>query len=255
MKIQPIVLPAQFGQDNARVPTEKISSVTPSALIVAAGRGKRAGSERPKQFMPLGGEPILARTLRACLASPKINSALVVIHPDDADDYHRSIDGISDPRLLPPVHGGASRDLSVRLGLEALERHAPSHVLIHDAARPFLTTEVIDRVLTALQTFPAAFPALPIVDAVWHATGDQVSASVARDDLWRAQTPQGFDFPKILTAHRSAKGPAVDDVALAHAAGLPVKIVLGDGNNFKITMPEDFARAERLLEAEKWTSV
>lgn len=216
------------------------------ALVVAAGRGARAGGKTPKQYQPVAGLPVLRRTLGALLSHPRVDLCLPVIHPGDQALYDASTSGLAEPGLLPPVPGGADRRDSVRLGLEALEAHTPELVLIHDAARPFLAPELVDRVLDALATHPGALPALPIVDALWREEEGLVAASQPRENLWRAQTPQGFRFDAILAAHRAAAGPADDDVAIARAAGLAVAVVPGDGNNFKITLPGDFARAERL---------
>lgn len=223
-----------------------------SALIVAAGRGSRAGGGLPKQYRRLGSEPVLAWTIRALAAHPGCTAIQVVIHPEDAELYATSVP--DDTRLLPPVMGGETRRDSVLAGLEALAEQAPERVLIHDAARPFVTVEVIERVAAALAPDRAAFPALPIVDALWRAEEGLVAAPQPRENLWRAQTPQGFPFAPILAAHRAASGDVPDDVAIARSAGMAVAVVMGDGNNFKITLPSDFDRAERLLQQEKGPS-
>ncbi|QHQ34806.1 bifunctional 2-C-methyl-D-erythritol 4-phosphate cytidylyltransferase/2-C-methyl-D-erythritol 2,4-cyclodiphosphate synthase [Algicella marina] len=228
--------------------------MTIAALIVAAGRGTRAGGEIPKQYMDIGGKPVLARTLEAVLAIPGIDRVQVVIHPDDQPRYDKATQALADRRIAPAVPGGKDRQASVCAGLEALAHpSAPTQVLIHDAARPFLSPDLAARVLVALADAPAVLPALPIVDALWRSEGDMAAVAVDRQDLWRAQTPQGFDFATILDLHRNAAPGAPDDVTLARAAGLPVAIALGDGNNFKITLPEDFARAETLLAAKRST--
>lgn len=220
-----------------------------AALIVAAGRGSRAGGDVPKQYRPLGDEPVLARTIRALAAHPGCTAIQVVIHPDDIDLYATSLPQLA--TLRPPVMGGATRRDSVLAGLEALAASPPERVLIHDAARPFVTLDVIERVASGVAPDRAAFPALPIVDALWRAEGDLVAEPQKRDDLWRAQTPQGFPFGPILAAHRASSGDVPDDVAIARSAGMAVAVVLGDGNNFKITLPGDFERAERLLQQEE----
>jgi 2-C-methyl-D-erythritol 4-phosphate cytidylyltransferase / 2-C-methyl-D-erythritol 2,4-cyclodiphosphate synthase len=166
----------------------------------------------------------------------------VVIHADDGARYDAAVAG-GDPRLRPPVAGAETRAGSVRAGLEALSPMAPDRVLIHDAARPFVTPVVIDAVLAALDTAPGAFPALPVVDALWRAEGAEASAALPREGLWRAQTPQGFRFADILAAHRAHAGEAADDVAVARAAGLAVRVVPGDEGNFKITTAADLERA------------
>ena len=219
-----------------------------AALIVAAGRGTRAGGAVPKQYQRLGAMSVLERTCRAFLGAPGCARIQVVINPEDRALYDEAVGGLGDPRLADPVPGGETRQASVRAGLEAV--HDQLAVLIHDAARPFVTPEVIGRVVAAIGPGRAAFPALPIVDALWRAEDGEVRAAEPRDGLWRAQTPQGFMLSDILSAHEAVTGDAADDIAVARAAGLAARVVLGDGNNFKITTPEDFARGERLLGQE-----
>ncbi len=215
-----------------------------AALVVAAGRGTRAGDGLPKQYREVRGAPVLARTLRALLASPIVTEVLAVIHPEDRALYAAAAP--KDARLLPPVEGGAERALSVRAGLEALAADPPDRVLIHDAARPFVSPRVIADVATALDEHPGALAAVPIVDALWRDEGGLCGESPPRAGLWRAQTPQGFRFEAILAAHRANADPkAADDAAIARAAGLSVKLVESDAENFKITTARDFARAER----------
>ncbi len=220
------------------------------ALIVAGGRGVRAGGGTAKQYRTLAGLPVLRRCVQAFLTHPRIGGVRVVIHPDDEDLYRDAACGLG---LLAPVFGGAARQDSARLGLESLEGLDPRFVLIHDAARPFASATVLSRVLDALEDVPAAIPALPVVDTLKRAeTGARgeplVLATVDRAGLWRAQTPQGFRFRAILDAHRRFAGRALtDDAAVAEAAGLAVALVEGDEDNVKLTTPEDFRRAERCL--------
>ncbi len=218
-------------------------SKTVSTLIVAAGRGTRAGTGLPKQYRPLQGAPVLRHTLCALLAHKAVRDIQVVIHPDDQALYERAVSGLS--HLRPPVFGGASRSESVLAGLEALAENAPDIVLIHDAARPFLPPQTIDALLAALRTSPGAFPALGVVDALWQGEAGHAVAPRNREGLYRAQTPQAFDFNTILKAHHNATGPADDDVALAIQQGIKVAIVAGDERNYKLTTLADFARAER----------
>lgn len=223
-----------------------------AALIVAGGRGIRAGGGTAKQYRTLAGVPVLRRCVQAFLAHARVGAVRVVIHPDDEDLYRDAVRGLD---LLPPVAGGAARQDSARLGLESLDGVDPRFVLIHDAARPFVTGPVLSRVLDALEGAPAAIPALAVVDTLKRAEpGAQAPALVAgtveRAGLWRAQTPQGFRFRPILDAHRRFAGQALtDDAAVAEAAGLAVALVEGDEDNVKLTTPEDFHRAERLLAA------
>jgi 2-C-methyl-D-erythritol 4-phosphate cytidylyltransferase / 2-C-methyl-D-erythritol 2,4-cyclodiphosphate synthase len=220
------------------------------ALIVAAGRGSRASTgagNHPKQYELIGGVPVLAHTLHPFMRNSGISQVLVVIHPDDAELYAAATEGLA---LLPPVTGGATRQASVLAGLEALAAHSPTRVLIHDAARPFVTRDVIARVLTALETHPAAIAADPISDTLKRAAVDgTITQTIDRAGLWRAQTPQGFHFPTILAAHRKAAGAGkvdfTDDAALAEWAGLPVLLVAGSSANIKITTNEDLLAANR----------
>lgn len=215
-----------------------------AAIIVAAGRGTRLGAEIPKQYLPVGRVRILTRTLALFLNHPDIDLVQVVIHPDDRILYDASAESLQCPALLPPVLGGTSRVQSVRFGLDALARHAPANVLIHDAARPFCPNEVIGLVVAALSTSSGAFPALPIVDALWRTTDTNTSlTSEDRKMLWRAQTPQGFRYGDICRAHANHTGSVDDDVGIAVANGLEVAIVAGSEQNFKITTSADLERA------------
>ncbi|MDA0701820.1 MAG: bifunctional 2-C-methyl-D-erythritol 4-phosphate cytidylyltransferase/2-C-methyl-D-erythritol 2,4-cyclodiphosphate synthase [Proteobacteria bacterium] len=216
------------------------------ALIVAAGRGTRFGGPVPKQYRALGGRAVLARTIAAFRDHPAIDAVRVVIHPDDRARFDAAVAGL-DP--LPSVDGGASRQDSVRLGLESLAGDAPDLVLIHDAARPFLDAAAIDRVIAALSEAEGAIAALAVTDTIKRQDEDGNSAgTVDRTGLWRAQTPQGFRFPAILAAHRSAPAEGLtDDAAVAELAGLSVRLVPGDERNFKITTEADLIRAEAML--------
>ncbi|WP_290770689.1 2-C-methyl-D-erythritol 4-phosphate cytidylyltransferase [Hoeflea sp.] len=215
-----------------------------SVLIVAAGRGHRLGGEIPKQFLPIGGVSSLRRSVEAFLALASIDLLRVVIHPDDQLLCEQALAGIDDRRLLAPVHGGSTRAQSVRLGLESFAETGTGKILIHDAARPFIPATVIEAVLEALAEAEGAFAALPLVDALWSAEGNQAIAPVSREGLWRAQTPQGFHFDRILAAHRDHAGEAHDDVAVARTAGMAVRIVEGSEANFKITTAADLERAQ-----------
>ena len=216
------------------------------ALIVAAGRGVRAGGGLPKQYRPIGGVPVLRRSILAFLHHPNIDAVRVVIHPDDAALYAAATEGLV---LAEPTAGASTRQGSVLAGLEAIaESDGAGRVLIHDAARPFVSTALIERTLAALDAAPGAVPGLAVTDSLRR--GDtHIHDEVDRAGLYRVQTPQAFRFDDILAAHRAAAVEATDDAAVARAAGLAVAIVEGDEMNFKLTTPSDFARADSLLAA------
>ncbi len=214
-----------------------------AVIIVAAGRGHRLGGAIPKQYLEIDGVSILRKSVEAMLMGDGVSAVLTVIHPDDQDLYAQAMKGANDPRLHPPVHGGETRVRSVLAGLEALETTAPQTVLIHDAARPFVPTAVTNEVIKALAAADGAVAALPLVDALWREADGQADTPVPRDGLWRAQTPQGFHYAKILAAHRAHDGTAADDVAVAREAGLGVTLVPGSERSYKITTQDDLARA------------
>jgi 2-C-methyl-D-erythritol 4-phosphate cytidylyltransferase / 2-C-methyl-D-erythritol 2,4-cyclodiphosphate synthase len=217
------------------------------ALVVAAGRGTRLGAPLPKQYLPLGGVPVLRHGLRTLLAHPAIASVRVIIHPDDRAHYDAAAGGLD---LMAPVDGGAQRQDSVRNGLESLAGEAPDLVLIHDGARPFLDHGVVDHVLAGLESHQGAIAALPVQDTVKRGNGVRIVATIDRSALWRAQTPQGFHYRPILDAHRAAAGAELsDDAAVAERAGIAVALVEGSEDNFKVTTMDDLARAERHLAA------
>ena len=224
--------------------------MTVAAILVAGGRGTRMGSDRPKQYLDVGGKPVLRRTVEAYLSHAQIDLVQVVIGLGDKEEYDRAVDGLGERRLLEPVTGGTSRSASVVAGLEALQDHAPDNVLIHDAARPFCPAWLITDVISALSETDGAFAALPVVDALWRADGAFAGDPIDRSGLVRAQTPQGFRFESIVSAYGAFEGQAADDVAIARSAGLRVKIVHSDEMNFKITTKSDLARAERHLMGE-----
>ena len=216
-----------------------------AVLIVAAGRGQRFGSVLPKQYTLLGGQPVLRHSLKTFLSHPRIERVRAVIHPDDRDLYDTAAEGLD---AEDPVPGGSSRQESVRLGLESLEAAPPDLVLIHDGARPFISAEVVSRVLDALQQAAGAITALPVVDTLKRDRDGRVAGTVARAGLWRAQTPQGFRYDEILAAHRAAAGQELtDDAAVAELAGMPVALVEGGQENIKVTTQDDLEGAERWL--------
>ncbi|HEY1720882.1 MAG TPA: bifunctional 2-C-methyl-D-erythritol 4-phosphate cytidylyltransferase/2-C-methyl-D-erythritol 2,4-cyclodiphosphate synthase [Magnetospirillaceae bacterium] len=216
------------------------------ALIVAAGRGSRMGGPMPKQWLDLAGRPVLRHSLDVFSSHPSIAAVRVVIHPDDRALLEKTAAGLS---IGEPIAGGATRQDSVRLGLEAVADDKPDLVLIHDGARPFVDAATIDRVITALAVHPGAIPAQPVHDTLKRVNGTVIEMTVPRAGLWRAQTPQGFRFADILKAHRAAAGQELtDDAAVLEHAGLDVAIVPGSEDNIKITTGEDLERAtERLM--------
>jgi len=215
------------------------------AIIVAAGRGRRLGGDLPKPYREIGGRTLLARSAGAFAGHPEIAGVRVVIHPDDRSHYDAATAGLD---LLPPVPGGASRQESVYFGLRSLAEAEPDSVLIHDAARPFVTAETISAVIGALATSPGAIAAVPVVDTLKRADGGAIAGTVDRDGLWRAQTPQGFGYGAILAAHEAAAGESLtDDAAVAEHAGIAVALVAANEENFKVTTEDDLDRARRLL--------
>ncbi|WP_297772282.1 bifunctional 2-C-methyl-D-erythritol 4-phosphate cytidylyltransferase/2-C-methyl-D-erythritol 2,4-cyclodiphosphate synthase [uncultured Roseovarius sp.] len=216
--------------------------MTTAALIVAAGRGTRAGGPVPKQWQPLAGRRVIDWTLDAFLAAPGIDRIVVVLHADDLMQLvpHAKVEVTT---------GGSTRAASVRNGLEFLAASPPACVLIHDVARCCARPEFISTIVQHVRDgkTPGLAPALPVTDALWTGENDRVTGMRDRVGLYRAQTPQAFHFDSILTAHRAHQGDAPDDVAIARAAGLDVSIIDGDEDNLKITHPSDFARAERII--------
>jgi 2-C-methyl-D-erythritol 4-phosphate cytidylyltransferase/2-C-methyl-D-erythritol 2,4-cyclodiphosphate synthase len=213
-----------------------------AVLIVAAGKGERAGTSLPKQYERLSGQPMLRRTVQAFAGYP----VQVVIGAGQEALAAEALAGLALPAA---VTGGATRQDSVRRGLEVLAKDAPDYVLIHDAARPLISRAVIAAVVASLEA--GADGALPMVaasDTLRRRDASGRWSLVPRDNLYRAQTPQGFAFAKILAAHRDhAQEEVTDDVALAELAGLTVQMVAGEEKNIKVTRKEDFALAESLL--------
>jgi 2-C-methyl-D-erythritol 4-phosphate cytidylyltransferase / 2-C-methyl-D-erythritol 2,4-cyclodiphosphate synthase len=220
---------------------------TVAAVVVAAGRGERAGAKIPKQYRPIDGEPMIRTTLRAFLGHPQVDFVQPVINPNDRGTYEHAIGGLQN--LLPPVAGGATRQASVLAGLEALASHGPGLVLIHDAARPFVSAALIDRAIGAGRRSGAAVPGIALADtvkAIDHSGA--VTETLDRSTLRIVQTPQVFAFNLILEAHRRASAARresfTDDAALAEWAGQRVHVFAGEAANLKVTTADDFARAE-----------
>lgn len=211
------------------------------ALIVAAGRGTRAGGSRPKQWQPLAGARVIDHAIAAFENHPQVTGLSLVLHADDMGEASEF-----EARGITVTQGGAERNLSVREGLRALP--ACDYVLIHDAARACVRPETITEVIEALGHHEAAAPGVAVTDALWTGSAGMVTGTQDRNGLFAAQTPQGFHLDIIRRAHERYDGLAADDVAVARAGGVHVAITSGDPDNLKITTAQDFARAERILE-------
>lgn len=221
-----------------------------AAIIVAAGRGTRAGGDAPKQWQTVAGRPVLAHTIAALTGA--VDEIVVAIHPEDRSRMQELLSIW--PAMMPEimiVEGGASRAASVLAALRTLEGQGVGKVLIHDGARPVVSARVIADVLGALDSSVGAAPALPVTDALWRGEAGHVTGTADRTGLWRAQTPQGFRFAEILAAHLAHPGGAADDVEVARWAGHEIAITPGDEDNIKLTFPGDFARAETLLKGRR----
>lgn len=211
-----------------------------AAIIVAAGRGERAGTDLPKQLRLLGGRPVLQWSVDAFQNHPDIDQCIIVAPVGQVDRYEAVIDG-----TVRVVAGGATRSASVRAGLRACDIEGDGLVLIHDAARPGLKVEMISSLIAALSTADAAAPALPVADALKRKSSDRLS-TVDRSELYRVQTPQAFRLNAIKNALGEDQD-LVDDLAAIEAANGTVELVAGDESLAKITFPEDHARLEKLL--------
>jgi 2-C-methyl-D-erythritol 4-phosphate cytidylyltransferase / 2-C-methyl-D-erythritol 2,4-cyclodiphosphate synthase len=216
------------------------------AIIVAGGRGERAGGGVPKQYRLLAGKPVVRFALESFAGHPAVGAVVPVVHRDDVATFDIIARGLS---LLPTAFGGATRQASVLAGLQALESHAPDLVLIHDAARPFVSSALINRAIAAGEASGGAIPALAVTDTVKAVdAGGRVTATLDRATLRTVQTPQVFAFDALLRAHRKAADAGrhdfSDDAALAEWAGLGVTVFAGDAENIKLTTADDFSRAE-----------
>ncbi|NMG38477.1 bifunctional 2-C-methyl-D-erythritol 4-phosphate cytidylyltransferase/2-C-methyl-D-erythritol 2,4-cyclodiphosphate synthase [Chelativorans sp. ZYF759] len=220
-------------------------------VIVAAGRGERAGAttEGPKQYRRIGGQPVLRHTLQAFLAHPAISAVAVAIHPDDGEHFATAAADFGDDVVAVP--GGASRQASTRLAMLELADRGLDAVLIHDGVRPFVDAALIDRVVEAIGPQSGALPCLPVSDTLKTGENGLVARTVDRSGLFAAQTPQGFPFAPILAAHERAHAEGredfTDDAAIAEWAGLPVRLVAGSADNVKLTWARDIDMADTRL--------
>jgi 2-C-methyl-D-erythritol 4-phosphate cytidylyltransferase/2-C-methyl-D-erythritol 2,4-cyclodiphosphate synthase len=216
-----------------------------AAVVVAAGRGFRAGGEGPKQYREIGGEPVIRSSLKGLAGHPGIAMVQPVIHPDDTALFRAAAAGLD---VLDPVFGGATRQASVRAGLEQLRPRQPDLVLVHDAARPFVSGALISRGIAAASACGAAIPALAIADTVKTVDpSGAVTGTIERAQLRLVQTPQAFAFATLLEAHQRARAAGredfTDDAALAEWAGIKVSTFEGEAANVKLTTADDFVRA------------
>ncbi|MGK7861615.1 bifunctional 2-C-methyl-D-erythritol 4-phosphate cytidylyltransferase/2-C-methyl-D-erythritol 2,4-cyclodiphosphate synthase [Falsiroseomonas sp. E2-1-a4] len=214
------------------------------ALLMAAGSGSRFGADRPKQFLTLAGKPVLRHAAEALLREGLVDAILPVCTADSQALVAGMLAGLP---CLPPIPGGATRQDSVRAGLEALAQNSPALVLVHDAARPVVPPGTIAALRAALADHPGAIPAQPVTDTLKRGAASRIEATVPRAGLFRAQTPQAFHYAGLLAAHRAATAEATDDAQLLEVAGLTVALVPGHEQNIKITWPEDLARMEAAL--------
>ena len=210
-----------------------------AALLLAAGTGQRFGDPVPKQFLPLAGRAVIRHAAEA------LNRHATLLQPvGDPVAIGAALDGLAH---LPAVAGGATRQDSVRIGLEALAPHAPDIVLVHDAARPVIPPGTVEALLAALDSHDAAIPAAAVTDTLKRSRGGRIDVTVSRDGLFRAQTPQAFRFTALLELHRTTRVGLTDDAGLFEGAGLPVALVPGSEDNVKLTYPDDLRRLERAM--------
>ena len=216
-------------------------------VLLAAGTGRRFGGRTAKQFLPLNGEPLFLRSLRVFLSVPSVREIALVGAPRSLDSLRRRLPRLPARVRLTLVEGGAFRGASVRNGVRALSDKA-TVVLVHDAARPMITADVVRRVERAARRTGAALAAWPLSDTLKDGRGGRrVKRTVPRDGLWLAQTPQGFRRGRPLDCLLAPRPDATDDVALAERRGLPVEIVEGSASNIKVTYPHDLKVCRALL--------
>jgi 2-C-methyl-D-erythritol 4-phosphate cytidylyltransferase/2-C-methyl-D-erythritol 2,4-cyclodiphosphate synthase len=219
--------------------------MTVAAVIVAGGNGHRVGSDVPKQYQLIGGKPVIWWTVKAFLDHPLVSHVRCVIGADHQEMFTRATVSL---KLPPPVTGGATRQDSCCIGIEACAGLHPAKILIHDAARPFVSSDLISRLITELDLYEAVIPGLPVADTMKFAPGGVISKTIDRSAMWFVQTPQAFSYDKILDAHRLAKKQSqiqlTDDAAVAENAGMEVRIIMGEQANRKLTTAADVQQAD-----------
>ena len=216
-------------------------------LIVAGGSGKRMNTSTPKQYIKIGEKPILLMTIEAFLKSSEVNFLRVVISKSHIEMYRKIAARVKDKRLLPFALGGNTRTESVSNGLKSFKNmlfNKTDKILIHDAARPFITQDLIARLFSELETAEAVFPKIPISDALWYKSEKSFKKGPTRTSLFRAQTPQGFYFEQIKKLYKSNNKTHLDDISIAQSHKLKISGILGDPINIKLTTPEDLTFAE-----------
>jgi 2-C-methyl-D-erythritol 4-phosphate cytidylyltransferase/2-C-methyl-D-erythritol 2,4-cyclodiphosphate synthase len=225
--------------------------MTNTALILAAGAGSRAGGALAKQYQLIAGKPLLRHTLEAFCRHPAVDAVRVVIAAGDQTRFER----VAFELDATPVLGGATRQESGRLGLEAFAGAPPRNVLIHDAARPFVSASLIDSVLAGLERHDGAIPAMPVTETLKRAPAGLIAGTVDREGLWSAQTPQGFRYGLIREAHGRAAAAGLahftDDAAVAEWAGIEVAVVPGELANIKLTTSDDLRAADQRLTGDR----
>ncbi len=222
-----------------------MTKILADAVVLAAGRGTRFGGPLPKQYLTLGDRTVVARSIDAFLRHPAIRRVCVAIGAEDAAQFRDAVGGRSDKVLT--VIGGDTRQASVQAALTGLAADAPDRVLIHDGARPFVSEDLISRVVAALDTSKAVIPAVPVADTIKRVEDGTITATVPRQGLQLAQTPQGFHFAALREAHRAAQEVATDDAGVMEAAGHKVTVVPGERANNKLTTNDDLEDALRGL--------
>ncbi len=220
-----------------------------SAIVLAAGSGKRMGGKTMKQFLKIGSNPVIIQTLSVFERSCFIDDVILVSPESEVDFSRRFVKAASLDKVSKIVVGGSERQHSVKNGLNAVSQNSDI-VIIHDGVRPFLTEKNITDVVASAKKSGAAILAVPVKDTVKEASGEYISRTIPRENLWLAQTPQAFRYNVIKKAFENADNlglTGTDDASLVEATGKEVSIVLGSYNNIKITTPEDLLFAEALV--------